>query len=157
MEADNPSTSRGLYFEQFQVGQQILTPGRTITETDIVNFAGLSGDYNQIHTDAVYSAGTPFGKRVAHGLLVLSIVSGLAVCTGIMDETVIAFREVKAWKFAKPVFIGDTLHALIEVVEKKALPRLSAGSVEISIKVINQCDDVVMKGAWVVLVSLQPE
>jgi len=150
------STLRGLYFEQFEVGLQILTPGRTITETDIVNFAGLSGDYNQIHTDAAYSATTPFGKRVAHGLLVLSIVSGLAVRTGIMDETVIAFREVKAWKFALPVFIGDTLYALLEVVDKKSLPRLGAGSVEINIKVINQDDAVVMKGAWVVLVSLQP-
>ena len=157
MVASNSSTSGGLYFEQFQVGQKIITPGRTITETDIVNFAGLSGDYNQMHTDAVYSAATPFGKRVAHGLLVLSIVSGLAVRTGIMDETVIAFREVKSWKFAKPVFIGDSLHALLEVVEKKSLPRLGAGSVEINIKVINQDDDLVMKGTWVVLVSSQFE
>ena len=150
------SPPRGMYFEEFQIGQEIVTPGRTITEADIINFAGISGDYNQMHVDAVYSANTFFGQRVAHGLLVLSVVSGLAVQTGILEGTVLAFREIKDWKFAKPVFIGDTLHAQLEIKEKKALSRLSAGSVEIEVKVINQHANIVMRGVWVALVALKP-
>ena len=104
------SSQRGMWFEEFEVGQRIITPGRTITESDIVSFAGLSGDYNQIHTDAEFSSKTPFGKRVAHGLLVLSIASGLAMRTGVLEGTVLAFREINNWKFSLPVFIGDTIY-----------------------------------------------
>jgi len=86
--------ARGLYFEEFSVGMSIVSPGRTITESDIVAFAGLSGDFNQIHTDAEYSQTTPFGQRVAHGLLGLSIASGLAVRTGVIEGTVLAWREI---------------------------------------------------------------
>jgi len=150
-------TPCGMYYEEFLVGQKIITPSRTITETDIVNFAGISGDYNQMHVDAVYSANTAFGERVAHGLLVLSIVSGLAVQTGVMEKTVLAFREIQDWKFIKPVLIGDTIHAELEVTETKLLRRISAGSVKIEVKVINQRDDIVMKGDWLVLIATKPE
>ena len=150
-------TPRGMYFEEFLVGQKIITPSRTITETDIINFAGISGDYNQMHVDAVYSADTAFGQRVAHGLLVLSVVSGLAVQTGVMEKTVIAFREIRNWKFIKPVFIGDTIYAELEVSETKLIRRIGAGSVEIKLKVINQHADVIMKGNWMVLIAVQPE
>ena len=82
---------RGMYFEEFQVGQEVITSGRTITETDIVNFAGLSGDFNFIHTNAVAAQATPFGQRVAHGMLVASIATGLAVQQGFIDGTTLAF------------------------------------------------------------------
>lgn len=147
---------RGMYFEEFQPAQKILTAGRTVTEADVVNFAGLSGDYNQMHVDEAYSQKTTFGKRVAHGLLVLSIVSGLAVQTGVMEGTVMAFREINEWKFVKPVFFGDTVHAILEVREKKELRRIGGGSVTIDIDVINQNDEVVMKGVWAVLISARP-
>ena len=147
---------RGLYFEEFQSGLQIVTAGRTITEADIVNFAGLSGDYNQMHVDDAYSKKTAFGQRVAHGLLVTSIVSGLAVQTGVMEGTVIAFREIVEWKFARPVFIGDTIHAVLTVGETKAMRRIGGGTVSIAIDVINQGGDTVMKGIWVVLMSFRP-
>jgi len=143
---------RGLYFEEFQVGQRIVTAARTVTESDVVTFAGLSGDYNQIHTDAAFSQSTPFGQRVAHGLLCLSIVSGLAMRTGVLEGTVLAFREINEWKFIKPVFLGDTIHAELDVTENKALPRLNAGAVTIAIQVKNQRDEVVMKGVWIALV-----
>ena len=146
-----PST-RGLYFEEFQVGQRIVTAARTVTESDVVTFAGLSGDYNQIHTDAAFSQSTPFGQRVAHGLLCLSIVSGLAMRTGVLEGTVLAFREINEWKFIKPVFLGDTIHAEMDVTENKALPRLNAGAVTIAIQVKNQREEVVMKGVWIALV-----
>jgi len=147
---------RGLYFEEFQSGQQIVTAGRTITEADIVSFAGLSGDYNQMHVDDAYSKKTAFGQRVAHGLLVTSIVSGLAVQTGVMEGTVIAFREIVEWKFARPVFIGDTIHAVLTVGETKAMRRIGGGSVSIAIDVLNQGGEIVMKGIWVVLMSFRP-
>jgi 3-hydroxybutyryl-CoA dehydratase len=147
---------RGLYFEEYQPGQKIITAGRTVTEADVVNFAGLSGDYNQMHVDEEYSQKTTFGKRVAHGLLVVSIVSGLAVQTGVMEGTVMAFREINEWKFAKPVFFGDTVHAVLEVRETKELRRIGGGSVTIDLDVMNQNGEVVMKGVWVVLIAARP-
>ena len=148
---------RGMWFEEFEVGQQIITPGRTITEGDIVSFAGLSGDYNQIHTNGEFATKTPFGKRVAHGLLGLSITSGLAMRTGILEGTVIAFREINNWKFTSPVFIGDTIHAVLNIVETKAIPRLGGGSLVIEITVKNQRDEVTMKGTWTAIVASKPK
>src|SRR4030043_2205213 len=151
------STQRGMWFEEFEVGQRIISPSRTITESDIVSFAGLSGDYNQIHTDTEFSSKTPFGKRVAHGLLILSIASGLAVRTGVLEGTVIAFREINNWKFSLPVFIGDTIHAELNIIELKPIPRLGGGSLVIEISVKNQRSEVIMKGFWTALVASKPE
>lgn len=151
-----PSGLRGMYFEEFQPEQRVVSVGRTVTETDVVTFAGLSGDYNQIHVDAEYSARGPFGQRVAHGLLVLSIASGLAVQTGILEGTVIAFREINEWKFSRPVFLGDTIHVELEVKETKAMPRLGGGAVTIEVAVKNQRNETVMKGLWVVLMATRP-
>lgn len=147
---------RGMWFEEFEVGQQIITSGRTITESDIVSFAGLSGDYNQIHTDAEFSSKTYFKNRVAHGLLVLSIASGLAMRTGILEGTVIAFREINSWKFTLPVFIGDTIHAELTILETKSIPRLGGGSLIIEISVKNQKNEIIMKGTWTALVASKP-
>jgi acyl dehydratase len=152
MNTDKFTQRRGLYFEEFEVGQNIVTSGRTITESDIIAFAGLSGDYNQIHTDAEFSKNTPYGQRVAHGLLGLSIASGLAMRTGILEGTVLAFREINEWKFIKPVFIGDSVHVEMKVKETKALPRIGAGSILIVVELQNQDNDTVMKGEWTVLV-----
>jgi len=152
----NLASQRGLWFEEFEVGQRIITPGRTITESDIVSFAGLSGDYNQIHTDAEFSSKTPFGKRVAHGLLVLSIASGLAMRTGVLEGTVLAFREINNWKFSLPVFIGDTIITELSIIETKPIPRLGGGSLVIELSVKNQHSEVTMKGTWTALVASKP-
>ena len=151
-----PTRPRGLYFEEFETDMRITTPGRTITESDIVSFAGLTGDFNLIHTDAVYSASSPFGQRVAHGLLGLSIASGLGTRTGVLEGTVMAFREINEWKFVKPVFIGDTIHVLMEVTETKAMPRIGGGAVTLKLDVLNQKDEAVMKGIWTVLMMSKP-
>ncbi len=148
---------RGMWFEEFEGGQQIVTPGRTITESDIVSFAGLSGDYNQIHTDAEFARTTPYGQRIAHGLLVLSIASGLAMRTGVLEGTVIAFREINNWKFTKSVFIGDTIHVVLNVLETKPIPRVGGGSIIIELTVKNQSDEVTMKGTWTALVANKPK
>jgi acyl dehydratase len=145
-----------MYFEEFQPGQKVLTTGRTITEHDVVAFAGLSGDFNQIHTDAAFARKTPFGQRVAHGLCVLSIASGLAVQTGIMEGTILAFREIEEWKFTAPVFIGDTISVAIEVLATKALPRLNGGAITLSLEVINDAGTTVQKGRWAALILSQP-
>ena len=148
-----PSTPRGMYFEEFQTGLKFTTTARTITEADIVAFAGLSGDFNQIHTDAEYSKNSPFGQRVAHGLLGLSIISGLAVQTGIVEGTIMAWREINEWKFVQPVLIGDTIHAEMEIIETKLLRRIGGGAVVLDLAVKNQRDQTVMKGMWTFLVA----
>lgn len=153
--SDSGFRGRGRFFEEFAIGQQVITAGRTITETDIVNFAGLSGDYNRIHTDDAYAAEWLFGERVAHGVLILSIASGLAVQTGMIEDTVLAFRELD-WKFSKPVMIGDTIHVILEVTETKSLPRLGGGNVLMKVQVFNQKGDVVQRGNWTMLVKSKP-
>ncbi len=143
---------RGRFFEEFVVGDQLVTAARTITEADIVNFAGLSGDYNQIHTDAEFAAQDTFGQRVAHGLLVQSIATGLAVQSGVIEGTVLAFRELSA-KFSLPVFIGDTVHVQLEITAQKALPRLGGGNITMKYSVVNQHGKAVQRGDWVMLVK----
>lgn len=146
---------RGLYFEEFQIGQKIISVGRTITESDIVSFAGLTGDYNLIHTDSEFSKTTPFGQRVAHGLLCLSIGMGLATRTGFIEGTVLAFREIAEWKFIKPVFIGDTIHVELEVMDIKPVRRISGGLIVIKAEIKNQSGEVTARGNWEALIASQ--
>lgn len=147
----------GLYFEEFTVGQVVKTLSRTVSEDAIFNFAGLTGDYNQIHTDAEFAKTTQFGQRVAHGLLGLSIATGLIMRTGFLEGTVLAFREIQDWKFVKPIFIGDTIHALLTVSEMKPLPRIGAGALIASVDVKNQNDEVIQKGTLNLLVLSKPK
>jgi 3-hydroxybutyryl-CoA dehydratase len=145
---------RGLYFEEFEEGVQMVTPGRTITETDIQLFAGLTGDYTQIHTNVEYCKDTVFGQRIAHGLLGLSIASGLAARLGFIEGTAVALREV-SWKFTLPIFIGDTIHLNVVVSHKKAMGRLGMGLITFDVSLINQKDEVVQKGQWKALIQSQ--
>ena len=154
--AQMPETKRGLYFEDFEEGQVLETGARTITEADIVNFAGLSGDYNPMHTNAVYAAGTQFEQRVAHGLLGLSVASGLSYQMGFLEGTVLAFTGLD-WKFREPVFIGDTIHAVVKVSKRRQMRSAGGGFVTFDIKVLNQDDKVTQKGEWTVLVASKPE
>jgi len=146
---------RGMYFEQFEEGLEIKTGARTITETDIVHFAGLSGDYNFIHTNAHAAQNSPFGQRVAHGMLVASIATGLAVQQGFIDGTTLAFRDL-SWKFTKPVFIGDTIYVQVTVTETKPMRRLGGGLVAFDARVINQHGETVHKGEWRMLIKATP-
>jgi acyl dehydratase len=146
-----------MYFEEFTVGQKITSVGRTVAEGDIMSFAGLTGDYNQIHTDAAFAAGTQFGQRIAHGLLGLSIAVGLLMRTGVLEGTVLAFREIVEWKFIKPVFIGDTIHVELEAKELKAMPRAGGGLAYVALEVKNQKDETLMRGTLAVLVASKPQ
>ena len=132
-----------LYFEDFSVGHKTVTRSRTITEADIVNFAGLSGDFVELHTSEQYARQGPFGRRIAHGLLVLSISSGLTVQTGQTTDTVVAFYGIDRLRFTKPTFIGDTIHVEKEVIaaERKQDDR---GVVTFNTQVLNQNNEPVI-------------
>lgn len=142
----------GLPFESFEVGRVMTSPARTVTEHDIVAFAGLSGDYNPLHTDAPFAEGTQFGERIAHGLLGLSIASGLAARLGIIDGTAMAFLGLD-WKFRRPILIGDTVHAVMEVSGTRAMPSAGGGVVTFAIKLVNQRGEICQRGKWNLLIS----
>jgi len=147
----------GKYFEEFNVGEKTVTEKRTITEADIMQFASLTGDDNRIHTDPEFSKTTPFGKQIAHGVLGLSYALGLAWKTGMLDGTVIAFREINEWKFVKPFLIGDTVHAVLSIAEMKALPRIGGGSLIAHVEVRNQNDEICQRGSLNLLVLSKPK
>jgi 3-hydroxybutyryl-CoA dehydratase len=144
------------YFEDFTAGMTFVTAGRTITEADIVNFAGISGDFNPIHTNAAYAAGTMFGQRIAHGILGLSIASGLATGLGWMGDRVEAFMGME-WKFRAPIFMGDTIRVEIKVTNSRAMSRLGGGIVMMAVEVKKQDDTVVQKGEWQLLFKSRPK
>jgi len=146
------NTVRGMFFEEFEIGQEITTPARTITETDVVNFAGISGDFNALHTDDVFAASTPYERRIAHGMLILAVATGLAARHGFIEGTTLAFREV-SWKFSAPVFIGDTLHMTAKVKELKPMPKLDGGLVILNATMVNQAGKAVQRGEWRVLMK----
>jgi acyl dehydratase len=142
-----------LYFEDFQVGQRFTTPARTVTEADIANFAGVSGDFNPIHTDAEFAKTTPFGERIAHGLLVLSMLTGLRQRSGHFEGTLIAWLEIRNYRFLKPVLIGDTVHGETEILEKRETSRPDRGVLVQRVRVVNQRGEVVQEGEFVTMVK----
>ncbi|MEL6405355.1 MAG: MaoC/PaaZ C-terminal domain-containing protein [Chloroflexota bacterium] len=147
---------RGLYFEEFEEGSTMMTRARTITEADLVNFAGLTGDYNPLHTDANYAASTVMEQRIAHGMLVMSYAVGQAYQLGILERTVIAFRALEV-KFSRPVFIGDTIRVALEVTNLKAAARLGGGVVDLKFRILNQDDNAVQKGTMTLLMASRPD
>ena len=151
-ESDGP---RGLYFEEFEVGATMRTRGRTITEADLVGFAALTGDYNPIHTDADYSKASFMGQRVAHGMLTISYAVGQAYQLGILERTVLGFRGLDI-KFSSPVYIGDTIHAELKVVETKAARRLGGGIVTLDIRIVKQDGVAAQKGRLSLLMMSKP-
>ena len=133
----------GKYFEDFEVGEEAITAGRTVTETDIVNFAGITGDWNEIHTNKELAERGMFKQRIAHGALIFSIATGLSVRLGQTADTVLAFYGLDRLRFVKPTFIGDTVHVR-QKVESKSERDQSSGLVTMLNEVINQRDEVVI-------------
>ncbi len=145
----------GRYFEEFALGDEFTSPARTITEADVTLFAGLSGDYNPLHTDAEFAKETPYGQRIAHGLLGLSIASGLAARAGFIEGTALAFMGL-SWKFKEPVLFGDTIHITSRVIKVRSLPSMGGGMVVFAVAVINQRNVIAQEGEWTLLVKSQP-
>ncbi|NBO93117.1 MAG: dehydratase [Planctomycetia bacterium] len=140
-----------LYFDDIAIGQEWRSLGRTITETDVVSFAGLSGDFNPIHVDHAFARNTPFGRPIAHGLLVLAVSSGLGVNAPPMRT--LAVLELREWHFREPIFFGDTVHVLTRVVEKVEKARGRRGEVTWKREVINQDGKIVLEGITRTLVE----
>lgn len=146
----------GRFFEDFTEGEVFVTPRRTITEADVVLFAGLSGDYNPLHTDRVFAASTPYQQPIAHGLLVLAVASGLQARLGLTDGTALALLGVDEWRFRRPVFFGDTLHARVTIVEKRETSRPDRGILVRRVEVFNQRDELVQEGYLNIMVRRRP-
>jgi acyl dehydratase len=142
----------GLKFDDFNIGDCYESQARTITESDVVTFAGLSGDYNPLHTDKEFGKKTPFGERIAHGMLVQSIATGMANWTGIFEGTTIALLE-QVIRYKGPVKFGDTVHLELEVQEKKEPSKPDRGIVRFAARVINQAGDIVQDGEWTLLMK----
>ena len=146
---------RPMYLEDLQPGMMFTTPGRTVTEADVVSFAGLSGDYNPLHADEEFARRGRFGRRIAHGVLTLAILTGLWDKIGIIAGSVEAFYGIDGLKFTLPVFFGDTLHAEIRVLEKKE--RESNGMVTLSNEVFNQKGESVLACNTKLVVKRKPK
>ena len=143
----------GLYWEEWEVGAEFFTSARTITGADIVNFAGISGDYNPLHIDEEFCRKTQFGTRIAHGPLIYSIAAGLLFQLHLYDDTLIAFLGFDSLKFTKPVKIGDTIHVRIEVLEKRETSKPDRGVMKRLLQVLNQNDEVVQEGVQAFLLK----
>lgn len=144
------------YFEDFEVGDTFVTPGRTIGAAEISQFAGLSGDFNPIHTDDTFAEASPFGQRIAHGLLGLTVMTGLSIRLGIWHASTIALLGIEDWRFVNPIFAGDTVHARIEIVDKRLTSDGKRGVLDRAYTLINQRDEAVQKGRLPLMVKCRP-
>ena len=142
--------ARGLTFEEFEIGATYESQARTITESDVVAFAGLSGDYNPLHTDAEFAKTTPFGERIAHGMLTVAISTGMSNWTGLFEGTTIALMEQHI-KYKQAVKFGDTVRLQMEVTEKVETSKLDRGIVKFAARMLNQRGEVVVDMQWTLL------
>ena len=141
-----------LYFEDLRVGEEYVSPGRTVTEADIVAFAGLSGDYNVLHTDAEFMRASIFGERIAHGLLGLSISTGLSTRATPRPFATIAFLGLR-WRFKGPIKIGDTIKVRIKIADKRETSKPDRGIVTMHRTILNQRGETVQEGETEVMVE----
>ncbi|GAA5146146.1 MaoC/PaaZ C-terminal domain-containing protein [Microbacterium pseudoresistens] len=142
----------GRFFEDLAPGDTFTSSGRTITESDVVNFAGVSGDFNQIHLDVEASKNTMYGQRVAYGMLGASIATGLLDRLGVFRTSMAAMLEIESWKFVGPIFIGDTVHLRLTIESTRLTSRGDRGVVRRRMELINQRGEVVQDGIITVMV-----
>jgi acyl dehydratase len=141
--------ARGRFFSEFEVGQAFVSVGRTVTEADVVMFAGLSGDYNPLHTDATFAAQTPFGQRVAHGMLAASISTGLGQTLGIFEGTTLALLG-QTFEYKGAIFFGDTIRLRLVVDTLTPSSKGGKGVVLFRSEILKQDDTVAVSGSWTV-------
>jgi acyl dehydratase len=140
-----------LFYEDFDLSVKLVTSKRTVSAADIDAFAALSGDINPLHTDETYAATTQYGERIAHGLLVLALVSGLAWELDCITDSLEAFTDLK-WRYHGPVKIGDTLYVKVDFRRKRPLDGYEGGFVVLDVTVLNQHEEVVQNGTWTTLI-----
>lgn len=143
------SVARSNYYEDFEVGDAVRSPSRTITEADIVNFAGVSGDFNALHMDAEYAKTTTQGQRIGHGALLFAISTGLFNSLGITTGlTQVANLGLDGLNYRRAVAIGDTVHLDIAVLDMRETHDGNRGIVRFQVEMRNQHEEVVMDAIW---------
>ena len=142
--------ARSLYFDDFHLGQKFVSKSRTLTEADIVNFAGLSWDHNQLHTDAQYAGQTQYGKRIAHGLL--GVVTHAGLTYQLTEDSILALLEIN-WKFHLPIYIDDTIHVEQTVKDLRESSTGDRGILIFEKEVKNQKNEVVQTGTTTILLA----
>jgi acyl dehydratase len=143
----------GKFFDDFAVGEEYVTPTRTLTETDVVLFAAMSGDYNELHTSEAFGRTTQFGKRIGHGLLGLAVSHGLFFRLGLVEGTAIAFLGIDSWKFEAPFFLGDTIRVKVRVDEKTpSRSKPDRGVIRFFFQVLKQDQSVIQSGFKTIMI-----
>ncbi len=143
--SESQAPVRGRYFEDFELGEEIVTPARTVTHTDIVNFSCLTGDFNEVHANYEYTKTTPFGEVIAHGPMVYGIAGGLQYASGINDGTLLALLQIGKWRLLKPVKHGDTIRLHQTVVNKRETSKPDRGVVTFKREIRNQRGETVQE------------
>ena len=143
---------RGLHFEEFEIGRVLITAARTITESDIVQFAALTGDWNQIHTNEEYCKNTPFKHRIAHGLMGMAYIEGMKYRLGHFEGTAIASL---GWtiEFPRPIYIGDTIRVTVNIASKRETKKADRAILVEEVAIVNQRDAVVPQGTHTVMMK----
>jgi acyl dehydratase len=142
----------GRYYEEFEIGACYETPRRTILDADIVQFAGLTADYNPLHTDDIFASQSDFGGRIAHGPMLVGMAFGLASRAGLLDGTALALLNI-AWTFTGPVRPADTIVVRVHVVAKKPARKSDRGVVDLRLDIVNQRDETVQTGTAKILIK----
>ncbi len=143
-------TPAPLFFEDVNIGDTWESPTRTVTETDIVLFASLTGDFNRLHVDHEFARQSPFGKTIAHGILGLAWVAGLGSNSPLMQTD--AFLSISDWKFVRPLFAGETVFVHTTVEEKKDTGR-RRGSITWRRKLLRHDREIIQDGLFASLVA----
>ncbi len=154
----SPIDESTVYLDDIELGEVFTTVGRTVTETDVVQFAALSADYNSLHVDAEFAAKSPFGQRIAHGLLVLAITSGLTTRLQVIMRMTQAIRALVnlECRWLKPAFIGDTIHVRVTVESKDDTSKPNEGLMVLRRDAINQRGETIMESRWKILARKRP-
>ena len=131
-------------YEDVDTGDEFLSPSRTVGESDVFQFAGITGDFNELHTSEAFAESTPYGTRIVHGMLTLAIANGLYVRIGIFKNSV--FLGIDRWRFLKPVKIGDTICLRLLSEDKRETKDGKRGIIGMKYEVLNQKDEIVADG-----------
>ncbi len=144
------------YFEDFSPGQVFLSQARTVTEADVVTFAGWSWDTNPVHTDAESARHGRFGERIAHGVLGLSVALGLTSRLGVFEACSIALLGIDDWRFRRPLRIGDTVRCRVEILDTRLTSRGDAGILRRRLALLDRDGEVLQDGQVDLMVGLRP-
>lgn len=145
-----------LYYQDFEIGQKFVSPGRTVTETDSTLYCMMSGDWNPMHTDAVYAKTTHFGQRVVQGTFGFALFTGMTSRWGIFNESARGLLSIEEWKFLNPIFIGDTVHVEMEIQGKRLTSKPDRGVLQRRFKIIKQDGVVAQDGRAPMLIAVRP-